>query len=68
MKVRELTKWDELITTVTRDGVEAEEVITYWWMDWMYAKFYDMKWEILNAVGEVEKWEDWFYRFIDWND
>lgn len=52
---------------VTRDGIEAEEVLTYWGMDWMYAKFYDMNWEILNAGGDIEKWEDWFYRFINWD-
>jgi len=62
----ELKRWDKIKTIVTRRiseedraTYESEEILTYQWMDWAYAKLYTSDGELTNAGGYVKR--DWEY-------
>ena len=60
----DLKRWDTLNITITRWDVTTDEIVTYDWMDWMYAKLLDSKWNICNGTWYVHKvWEH--YEFIE---
>lgn len=65
--VRELKLWDKVKCEVNNSLKVSQEILTYDWMDWWYAKLLDKEWTIMNAKWYLKKEWD-FYEFVSGND